>query len=92
MLAHIKITNKIFIWFGSLIQSHISKQTIQIGSGSELATDKSLVFCHGKGGTPFIYTQYLIHYAESSYKVGFVQHSEVNSTSFTDRKDIKGYR
>ena len=44
-----------------------------------MKTKKSIAFSHGRGATPFIYSSLLMHFAGMGYKVGGVQHTEVNN-------------
>ncbi len=65
--------------------SFADRLQIKVGEGSEKNTSNSLAFCHGRGGTPLIYSSFLMYFASLGFKVGAVQHSEVNETNLKQR-------
>jgi hypothetical protein len=62
--------------------SYLDHYKLKVGEGAELLTDSGIAFCHGRGATPFFYSATLMRFAGLKYKVGAVQHHEVNRTDF----------
>ena len=83
MLAYANIKNAMMKKFAGLFLSYVDKQMITFGKGTEIKTNKSIAFCHGRGASPFLYTIFLQYYANKGYRVGGVQHNDVNDTGLT---------
>ena len=92
MLEYRKISHHLLKKIGHMILSYADKHRLKIGVGEEKKTDKSIVFCHGRGGTPFLNSSLLMHFAGLGYRVGGVQHSEVNDTKQKTKDECKTYR
>lgn len=92
MLEYVRLTNRIINKIGKLVLSYADRHHLKVGEGVELLTDSSIAFCHGRGGTPFTYTSYLMHFAGLKFKVGSVQHNEVGITGLTEMDEIKKFR
>ena len=72
--------------------SFLDHVKLKLGEGAEENTDSGIAFCHGRGATPFIYSSVLMRLAGLKYRVGAVQHHEVNITEFEDMGRIKEFR
>jgi hypothetical protein len=48
---------------GRLALSSINHIHLTVGEGKERINDSGIAFSHGRGGTPFFYTSYLMHLA-----------------------------
>jgi hypothetical protein len=92
MLEYKGITNRLLKRAGHLIMSYADHINLKVGDGKEMLTNSGIAFCHGRGGTPLLYTSYLMHFASLGFRVGSVQHSEVSSTGLTAKEDIKRFR
>lgn len=92
MLEYQNLNNKMVKKIGNLVLSYIDHYNIKLGTGLELATNTGMVFSHGRGGTPLVYSSFLIHYAGVGFKVGSVQHTEVQRTGLSGREEIKRFR
>ena len=75
MLEFINLTNLILNKIGRLLLSYADHHFLKVGEGTELSTNSGIAFCHGKGATPFNYSNLLIHFAGLKFKVGAIQHN-----------------
>lgn len=84
MLEYVRLTNRVINRIGRLVMSFADRHHLRVGEGAELFTDSSIAFCHGRGGTPFTYTGFMMHFAGLKFKVGAVQHNEVGLTGLSE--------
>lgn len=75
MLEYVGITNKLVVLLAKFIVSYIDHYKLYLGEGTPLQTNTTVVFCHGRGATPFMYSQFLLRFAEDGYKACSVQHN-----------------
>lgn len=92
MLEYVRLTNRIANRIGHILLSFADRHYLKVGEGAELFTNSGIAFSHGRGGTPFSYTSYLMHFAGLKYKIGAVQHNDVGNTGLTQMEEIKKYR
>jgi pimeloyl-ACP methyl ester carboxylesterase len=92
MLEYKGLTNRVIRKLGHLILSYVDHYHLKVGEGSEKTTDSAIAFCHGRGGTPFMYSSYLMHFAGLGFRVGAGQHTEVSKTDLVGKEEIKRYR
>ena len=92
MLDYIKISNHLLKKIGHLIMSYADKHHLKIGIGEEKKTQKSIVFSHGRGATPFVNSSILMHFAGMGYRVGGVQHTQVSNTGIKSKDGCKSFR
>lgn len=92
MLEHQAITNRLAKKIGHLILSYVDHYRLKLGVGMEMVTDSGIVFSHGRGGTPLIYSSYLMHFAGLGFRVGSVQHTDTLKTGLKSREEIKRFR
>ena len=71
---------------GHLILTFVDKLRLKVGEGVEKNTDSSIAFCHGRGACPLFYSSYLMYMAGLGYRVGAVQHSEVQDTKLAHKQ------
>lgn len=72
--------------------SYVNRYHLQVAEGKEMVTGSAIAFCHGRGGTPFMYSSYLMHFAAQGYRVGAVQHTERGKTDLKGKEVIKKFR
>jgi hypothetical protein len=80
MLSYAGIKNKILVNITKFFLTHVDHQQIKIADGIEKKSNINVAFCHGRGGTGFMYTQFILPLVEQGMKVGFVQHTEKSDT------------
>ncbi len=71
--------------------SYLKKYLITLAKGTQGKSRGTILFSHGRTGTPFFYTTILKNIARN-YRVICPQHSEVSVTPYKDVKEIKRYR
>ena len=92
MLEYVKVSNNLLKKIGHVIMSYADHHKLKIGLGEEQITDQSIVFSHGRGATPFVYSSLMMHLAGMGYRVGGVQHSEISNTGLKSKDECKKYR
>lgn len=71
--------------------SYLNFCKIKLAKGNPAKSDGTILFSHGRTGTPFIYSTILKDLARS-WRILAPQHSEVSRTPYTDIKLIKKFR
>lgn len=92
MLEYKNISNRFIKKLGHFILSYADKYRIKIAQGAQRDTDKGIALSHGKGGTPFYYSSMMMHFASQDYRVGAVQHTQVNRINLKIKEQIKKFR
>jgi hypothetical protein len=92
ILEYLGFKNFVLQIIGQMALSHINHIHLTVGEGKEMINDSGIAFSHGRGGTPFFYTSYLMHLAGLGYRVGAVQHAKFSPTGLSTREEIKRFR
>ena len=72
--------------------SSVVKIKIKLYEGKpNVKEDTSIVFCHGRGATPFMYSL-IIRDLAKDYRVLSALHTDVERTPYTDMNKIKAFR
>jgi hypothetical protein len=91
MARYIKITNgflkQVFLFFTSNVKYH----QLTFCKGTADHYHGIILFSHGRGATPFMYSTILKCFARQ-WKILCPQHSEVHATPYSDINEIKKYR
>lgn len=91
MAAYRRIKNKILLKIFRFFTSSTLKYRLTLAKGTAGKSKGNILFSHGRGGTPFIYSSILKAFGRD-WRVLAPQHSEVNVTPYTELKEIKRYR
>jgi pimeloyl-ACP methyl ester carboxylesterase len=92
MLEHQGFTNRLVRQLGQLVLSYVNHYYLQVADGKEAETGSAIAFCHGRGGTPYMYSSFLLHFAAQGFRVGAVQHTEIGETGLKGKEVIKKFR
>lgn len=92
MVEYLKIKSRFLLALLKFLSlSYTKKYLITLAKGTQAKTKGTILFSHGRTGTPFIYSTIIKNLARN-YRVICPQHSEVSVTPYKDIKDIKRYR
>jgi hypothetical protein len=83
MAKFIKIRTKIGTELFKFFMSSVAHYHLTFVKGSPGKPKGTVLFSHGRGATPFMYST-ILRYLARNWNILSPQHSEVNETPFTD--------